>query len=100
MERCSLFLPVISHQSLSEENRRRYFWREWNAADDFARGMAPDEVYILPVVIDESRIDRALLHDSFKRAQGRSLPDGKVTPDAAGLLVQLVRDFHRRQRAA
>lgn len=100
IERCSLFLPVISRRSLSEENRRRYFWREWNAADDFARGMAPDEAYILPVVIDDTRIDRAVLHDSFKRAQGKSLPDGTVTPDAAELLVKLVRDFHRRGRAA
>lgn len=100
LERCSLFLPVISRQTLSEENRRRYFWREWNDADDFARGMAPGEAYIVPVVIDDTRIDRAPLPDSFKRAQGKSLPDGRVTPDAAELLVALVRDFHRRQRAA
>ncbi len=100
IERCSLFLPVISRQAVSEENRRRYFWREWNDADDFARGMAPDEAFIVPVVIDDTRIDRALLPDSFKRAQGKSLPDGNVTPDVAELLVELVRDFHRRQRAA
>jgi hypothetical protein len=100
IERCSLFLPVISRQTLSEENRRRYFWREWNDADDFARGMAPGEAFIVPVVIDDTRIDRAALPESFKRAQGRNLPDGKVTPDVAELLVALVRDFHRRQRAA
>jgi hypothetical protein len=100
LEQCSLFLPVISRQTLSEENRRRYFWREWNDADDFARGMAPGEAYIVPVVIDDTRIDHATLPDSFKRAQGRSLPDGKVRPDDAELLVKLVRDFHRRQRAA
>jgi hypothetical protein len=100
LERCSLFLPVISRQALSEENRRRYFWREWNDADDFARGMAPGEAYIVPVVIDDTRIDRAPLPDSFKRAQGRSLPGGNVAPDVAELLKELVRDFHRRQRAA
>jgi hypothetical protein len=100
LEQCSLFLPVISRQTLSEENRRRYFWREWNDADDFARGMAPGEAYIVPVVIDDTRIDHAPLPDSFKKAQGKSLPDGTITPDAAELLVQLVRDFHRRQRAA
>jgi len=100
LEQCSLFLPVISRQTLSEENRRRYFWREWNDADDFARGMAPGEAYIVPVVIDDTRIDHAPLPDSFKRAQGTSLPDGEVTPDAAQLLVELVRAFHRRQRAA
>ncbi len=100
IERCSLFLPVVSRRSLSEENRRRYFWREWNDADDFARGMAPDEAFVVPVVIDDTRIDRAPLPDSFLRAQGKSLPDGRVTPEVAELLRELVRDFHRRQRAA
>ena len=100
LERCSLFLPVISRQAVSEENRRRYFWREWNDADDFARGMAPDEVFVVPVVIDDTRIDRAPLPDSFKRAQGKNLPGGDVAPDVAELLKELVRDFHRRQRAA
>jgi hypothetical protein len=101
LEQCSLFVPVISAQTLSEENRRRYFWREWNDADDFARGMAPGEAYIVPVVIDDTRIDRTpVLPDSFKRAQGKSLPDGTITADVAAFLVELVRNFHRRQRAA
>jgi TIR domain/SIR2-like domain len=100
IERCSLFLPVISRQALSEENRRRFFWREWNDAADFARGMAPDEVFIVPVAIDDTRIDHAPLPDSFRRAQGKILPEGNVTPDIAELLKELVRDFHRRQRAA
>jgi len=100
IERCSLFLPMISRQALSEENRRRYFWREWMEADDLARGMAPDEAFIIPVVIDDTRIDGAPLPDSFKRAQGKSLPDANVTADVAERLVELVREFHRRRRAA
>ncbi len=100
IERCSLFLPVISRQAVSEGNRRRYFWREWNAADDFAHGMAPDEAFIVPVVIDDTRIDHAPLPDSFKKTQGESLLEGKLTSGVAELLVGLVRDFHRRQRAA
>ena len=99
IERCSLFLPLISRQAMSEENRRSYFWREWNDADDFARGMAPDEAFIVPVVIDDTRIDRAPVPDSFKRSQGKSLPGGNITPDIAELLREMVRDFHRRQRA-
>jgi len=100
IERCSLFLPVVSRRSLSEENRRRYFWREWNDADDFARGMAPGEAFVVPVVVDDTRIDRVPLPDAFQRAQGASLPDGRVTPEVALRLVELVRDFHRRRRAA
>src|SRR6185369_16280196 len=85
IERCSLFLPVISRQSVSEGSRRRFFWREWNDAADFARGMAPDEPFIVPVAIDDTRIDRAPLPDSFKRAQGKNLLEGHVTPDVAEL---------------
>ena len=93
-------MPLVSRRSLSEENRRRYFWREWNDADDFARGMAPGEAFVVPVVVDDTRIDRAPLPDALKRAQGASLPDGRVTPEVALRLVELVRDFHRRRRAA
>ncbi len=101
IERCSLFLPVISQRSLGEENRRRYFWREWNDADDFARGIAPGEAFIIPIVIDDDiRIDRVSLPGSFQKAQGTSLPSGTVTPGVADRLKELVRDFHRRQRAA
>jgi hypothetical protein len=100
IERCSLFLPVISQRALSEANRRRFFWREWNDAADFARGMAPDEVFIVPVAIDDTRIDHAPLPDPFRRAQGKTLPEGTLTPDVADLLKELVRDFHRRRRAA
>jgi hypothetical protein len=38
--------------------------------------------------------------DSFQRAQGASLPGGQVSAELAGRLVELVRDFYRRQRAA
>jgi TIR domain-containing protein/SIR2-like protein len=100
IERCALFLPVISRKALSEENRRRFFWREWNDAADFARGMAPDEVFIVPVAIDDTRIDHAPLPDPFRRAQGKTLLDGNLTHAAAELFKELVRDFHRRRRAA
>ncbi len=62
-------------------------------------GLAPMSVH-RPLVIDDTRIDRAPLPDPFKRSQGKSLLDGNVTPDTAELLIGLVRDFHRRQRAA
>ncbi|CAD5373817.1 TIR protein [Rubrivivax sp. A210] len=100
IERCSLFLPVISQAALAEENRRRYFWREWNAASERARGMAPDEEFIVPVVVDETRLDRTNLPDTFTRKQGPSLPGGRLTPEVGQRLTEIVRNFHRRQRRA
>lgn len=100
IEKCALFLPVISRQTLSDANRRSFFWTEWNEAVDRARGMAPNEPFIVPVTIDDTSIDRAeSLPDSFKRAQAASLPGGSLSPDVAQRLLALVQDFHRRRRA-
>lgn len=95
---CALFLPVISRQALSDP--RSYYWREWNDAADFAHGMAPDEVFIVPVTIDDTRLDRASsLPDAFKKTQGEILPNGIVTRDAAERLRKIVSALQDRQRA-
>jgi hypothetical protein len=98
IERCSLFLPVISSASLAEENRRREFWREWNAASNRAGGMAPDEQFIIPVVVDDTRLDQSNLPESFRGKQGPALPGGELTPEVAQRLTEIVRNFHRRLR--
>lgn len=97
---CSLFLPVISSQALGEEKRRRFFWWEWRQADERAQGMAPDEVFLVPVVIDGTSFRHPALPDSFPQAQGVALPEGKPTPEFAHRIAELVRAFHRRRRAA
>jgi hypothetical protein len=98
IKECALFLPVISRQALSDP--RSYYWREWNDAADFAHGMAPDEVFIVPVAIDDTRIDHApSLPDAFKKAQGENLPNGIVTRDAAERLRKIVSALQDRPRA-
>ena len=57
-------------------------------------------MFIVPVVIDDTRIDRAALPESFTKAQGKTLQGGQVTPDFADWLKGLVKDYHRRQRGA
>jgi hypothetical protein len=99
IEQCALFLPVVSRQSLSEANRRRFFWNEWNAAHNFTLGMAPDEPFIVPIVIDDTRIDRVAVPDSFKKAQGGALEGGRLTAEVSNRLKNLVKEYHRRQRA-
>lgn len=100
IERCALFLPLVSRETLSENNRRRYFWREWNAADHSAQGMAGDEEFILPVSVDGSPLHSDTLPASFRRKQGVMLPGGEVSPELAQRLTAIVRQFHRRRRDA
>ena len=95
---CTLFIPVISQHT--QERSKGYFRLEWKLAVEQTHLMLEGVPFLAPVVIDDTRIDRAPLPDSFKRTQGKSLLEGNVTPDVAELLKELVRDFHRRQRAA
>lgn len=98
--RCALFLPVISHTSAHPDNRERYFWREWNIADQRARGMGPDLEFVVPVMVDDTRIDRLpiQMHDTFTSKQGVGLPGGQVTAAFAKRVLNLQREFRRRQR--
>lgn len=97
IERCALFLPVISRESLSDANRRRYFWGEWNAAHELAKVWAHVEPFIVPVGVDETPLDSSALPETFRRKQGVTLPGGGVTPEVAGRLNEIVKNFHRRQ---
>jgi hypothetical protein len=94
---CALFLPVISHESLAEQNHRRYFWREWNKACDLAKGMAPDEEFIVPVVVDQIRLDQSDLPEAIKCKQAVNLPGGELTPEVTARLVDMVHNFYRRR---
>lgn len=100
VERCSLFVPVISRESIGEANYRRYFWREWNDASEVAHGMAVGEPFIVPVVIDDTCIDRTdVLPSSFRRAQAIAAPGGLIDASESARLIALVQAFHRRQPA-
>jgi TIR domain/SIR2-like domain len=98
--RCALFLPIISKITAHSDNRERYFWREWNIADQRARGMGPDLEFVVPVMVDETRIDKLpiQMHDTFTSKQGVGLPGGKVTDAFAKRILHLQREFRRRQR--
>src|SRR5262245_22290362 len=52
IERCSLFVPVISRNCLTP--RRRFFRIEWNHAQSVALQVPPSMQFILPVVLDDT----------------------------------------------
>jgi hypothetical protein len=98
IDKCALFLPVISRESLAEQNQRRYFWREWNKAIKLAEGMAPGEEFIVPVVVDQIRLDQSELPEAISSKQGINLPGGAVTPEFGLRLEQIVRKYWRRRQ--
>jgi hypothetical protein len=57
IKRCSLFLPLISHNCVGKQDR--FFIKEWNCALDRARGFLDSQVFIVPLLIDQTDIETA-----------------------------------------
>ena len=86
IQNCSLFIPIVSANTQSEDRSRAYFWREWNIADDLALGMAPGERFIVPVVVDDTDPYAAKVPARFTAANFARLPGGEP---AGGFVAQV-----------
>lgn len=100
LERSSLFIPLLSNASLSDANRRSWFWVEWNEASAMCKAMAPDEVFIVPIASDGVDPGHPVLPDAFPSSQTVKLTSGRLPDDFAPRVKALVREYHRRRRGA
>jgi hypothetical protein len=87
--RCSYFIPVVS--ATTERRHEAYFRREWNYALDRARNMADGAVFILPVTIDGTAAETALVPDRFRSLHFSQVPGGRVPTEFAQRLGDLLR---------
>jgi hypothetical protein len=85
--RCAYFIPVIS--AGTQRRLEAYFRREWSYALDRARNMAEGALFILPVIIDDTSAQSALVPDRFKALHFTHLPGGQVTRE----LIERVKDL-------
>lgn len=76
IDRCSLFIPVISQHTLTPSPR--FFRNEWNHAQDLALRYPDNRRFIIPVVIDDTPPDNLALPERFRRLQWEKLQDGQV----------------------
>jgi hypothetical protein len=87
--RCSYFIPVIS--AATQRRMEAYFRREWSYALDRTRNMADGALFVLPVTIDATDPNQALVPDKFKSLHFTPLPEGEVTAEFAQRLNDFVR---------
>ena len=73
---CALFIPVISANAHARVEG--YFRLEWKLATDRSHFMAPDQTFLLPVVIDNTPQTDERIPDRFRELQWSRLPDGQV----------------------
>jgi hypothetical protein len=92
IHQCSLFIPVISQQTLTPD--RRFFRVEWNLALEEAKmaSFSSDAAFLLPIVIDDTTIDHPALPAGFAAIQSAVLRGGDPTPDFVARVVKLYRE--------
>jgi hypothetical protein len=66
---CTLFMPIISANTRARAEG--YFRLEWKLAVDRSHLMAAERAFLLPVVIDGTRDDDALVPTNSARCSGR-----------------------------
>jgi len=86
--RCSYFIPVVS--AATQRRPEAYFRREWSYAIDRTRNMADGALFLLPVTIDDTSPAAALVPDRFRSLHFTHLPGGRVSPDFAQRLRELI----------
>ena len=75
---CTLCVPVIS--ASTQARGEGYFRREWKIAVERTHDMASGVPFLLPVVIDDTPQNEALVPDEFQRVQWTRLSKGVPTP--------------------
>jgi hypothetical protein len=100
IHQCSLFVPVISRQTLTPD--RRFFRVEWNLALEEAQmaSFSSDEAFLLPVLIDDTTVDDQALPAKFRAIQCFSLPGGDPSPQFLDRIQTLYRKYQLTRMAA
>ncbi len=86
---CSYFMPVIS--ATTETRREGYFRREWRLAVERTLDFADDVMFLVPVVIDDTRDAGARVPEKFLTVQWLRVPGGRATPELRKLAERLAR---------
>jgi TolB-like protein len=85
---CALFIPVISANA--HARIEGYFRLEWKLAVDRSHLIAPDQPFLLPVVIDETRDTDERIPERFRELQWTRLPNGMTPPAFVERVLRLL----------
>jgi hypothetical protein len=84
---CALFVPIIS--ATTQARPEGYFRREWRLAVERTLDLADDVMFLVPVVIDDTRDAGARVPEKFFAVQWLRTPGGEATPALKALAQRL-----------
>lgn len=92
IEQCSLFVPIISRNTLTQEPR--FFRFEWNYAEECADFYPDSRRFIIPLAIDDTPPDDPNLDEYIRELHWERLQNGHCR---AGFLAE-IKDLQRAYR--
>jgi hypothetical protein len=90
---CSVFVPVISRNTLT--GRRRYFRIEWNEAIGEDLKSSPVQPFILPVVIDDTAPDEPAVPEKIRKLHWHRQPEGRTSREFLDRIKALYRQYQK-----
>jgi TolB-like protein/Tfp pilus assembly protein PilF len=87
---CALFLPIISRTT--HDRREGYFRLEWKLAIDRCHLMDANLAFLLPIVIDDTRIDDERVPERFREVHWTRAPAGNLPPAFVERVQRLLSD--------
>ncbi|MBI5691391.1 MAG: TIR domain-containing protein [Verrucomicrobia bacterium] len=88
---CALFAPVISANT--QARGEGYFRLEWKLAADRSHLMARDQMFFLPIVVDDTPCQMARVPDEFHAVQWTHLPGGETSPGFCERVKRILEDL-------
>jgi TolB-like protein/Tfp pilus assembly protein PilF len=85
---CVLFIPIVSQHT--QERLEGYFRHEWKLAIERTHHMADQKTFLVPVVIDGTRDQEAVVPDAFRHVQWTRLPAGETPPEFVTRIQKLL----------
>jgi hypothetical protein len=94
IERCSLFIPVLSRSCVTPE--RRFFRLEWDHAQRVAITAPESSRFVVPVVIDDLPPDHDDIPARFRAIHWERVPGGRPAPEFVETVKRLYREYQSR----
>src|SRR5207302_6235680 len=84
---CALFIPMVSQHT--QERLEGYFRHEWKLAIERTHHMAEQKAFLVPVVLDGTRDQEAVVPDAFRHVQWTRFAAGEPPPEFATRIQKL-----------
>ena len=88
IKECALFVPIIS--ATTNSRSEGYFRLEWKLAVDRSHLMADDQLFFMPVMIDDIAEPSARVPDAFRTRQWSRLHDDQAIAVFAAQIARLL----------